>query len=40
MSPAVKPHYMLHYQFDSAESTVLYTDCVLWLSVCFTAWNI
>jgi len=27
-------------QFGSAESTVLYTDCVLWRSVCITVCNI
>jgi len=27
-------------QFGSADSTVLYTDCVLWLSVCITVCNI
>jgi len=26
----------LYGQFGSADSSVLYTDCVLWLSVCFT----
>jgi len=26
--------------FGSADSTVLYTDCVLWLSVCVTVCNI
>ena len=26
----------LYCQFGSAYSTVLYTDCVLWLSVCIT----
>jgi len=40
MSPIVKPHCLLHCQFGSADSTVLYTDCVLWLSVCITVWNI
>ena len=27
-------------QFGSADSTVLYTDCVLWLSVCITVCHI
>ena len=26
----------LYCQFGSADSTVLYTDCMLWLSVCIT----
>ena len=30
----------LHSQFCSADSTVLYTDFVLWLSVCITLRNI
>jgi len=40
MSPVVKPHCLLHCQFGSADSTVVYTDCVLWLSVYITVWNI
>jgi len=30
----------LYCQFGSADSTVLYTDCVLWLSVCIIICNI
>jgi len=30
----------LYCQFGSADSTVLYTDCMLWLSVCITVCNI
>ena len=30
----------LYCQFGSAHSTVLYTDCVLWPSVCITVGNI
>ena len=30
----------LYCQFGLADSTVLYTDCVLWLSVCITLCNI
>ena len=30
----------LYCQFGSADSTVLYTDCVLWLSVGITVCNI
>ena len=30
----------LYCQFGSADSTVLYADCVLWLSVCITVCNI
>jgi len=30
----------LQYQFGSADSTVLYTDCLLWLSVCIIVCNI
>ena len=30
----------LYCQFGSADSTVLYTDCLLWLSVCITVCNI
>jgi len=38
--PCFKPHCMLYCKFGSADSTVLYTDCVLWLSVCITVCNI
>ena len=31
---------LLYCQFGSADSTVLYTVCVLWLSVCITVCNI
>jgi len=30
----------LYCQFGSADSRVLYTDCVLWLSVCIRVCNI
>ena len=30
----------LYCQFCSADSTVLFTDCVLWFSVCITVCNI
>jgi hypothetical protein len=30
----------LYCQFGSADSTVLYTDCLLWLSVCIKDCNI
>ena len=30
----------LYCQFGSADSTVMYTDCVLWLSVCIRVCNI
>ena len=30
----------LYCQFGSADSKVLYTDCVLWFSVCITVCNI
>jgi len=30
----------LYCQFGSADSTVLYTDCALWLLVCITVCNI
>jgi len=30
----------LYCQFGSADSTVLYTDCMLWLSVCVKVCNI
>ena len=30
----------LYSQFGSADSTVPYTNCVLWLSVCITVCNI
>jgi hypothetical protein len=30
----------LYCHFGSADSTVFYTDCVLWLSVCITVCNI
>jgi len=30
----------MHCQFGSTESIMLYTDCVLWLSVCFAVCNI
>jgi len=30
----------LYCQFGSTDSTMLYTECVLWLSVCFTVCNI
>jgi len=32
--------FQLYCQFGSADSTVLYTDYVLWLSVCITVCNI
>ena len=30
----------LYCQFGSAERTVMYTDCELWISVCITVCNI
>jgi len=33
-------HCQLYCQFGSADNTVLYTDCLLWLSVCITVYKI
>ena len=34
------PHCLIHCHFCSANITALYTDCVLWHSVCITVCNI